>query len=420
MNLPSPTPSALSVLLLALAEPVAAGGQVLVVDDDGGAGVAFTDIQPAVLAAAEGDTVLVAAGTYGSFTISGRSLVVAADAGAAVKVFGRVEVNSVSPDQRVALRGLEILVPVFAKGVQLLGNQGPVWIEDCLIRNGNLGQGEAPEGVLVADSAPVVFARCQLFGSTAGQPGAGSGLVARNSFVHLYDSLLEGGAGALGDMGHGGHGARVDGGLLYAAGTTFLAADGGNGVTIQIPGFTFCKDAGDGGHGLLLEETAFGPPAAVLRDVVLQSGLGGKASDPVNCSNGQDGSPTAVLAGSLSTLPGTSRSFSIGSPVRAGQPAALSFGGEPGDLVILATAPAPGGVILPGQPDPFLLDPFAPFFVFLGAVPAGGELLVNAVTAPIAGGQESVAAWMQGAFLSPGLELVLGSPSVLSLLDPAF
>jgi hypothetical protein len=56
--------AALLAALLASA-PLASAG-VWTVDDDGGPGVDFTDIQPAVVAAAPGDTILVAPGTYGT------------------------------------------------------------------------------------------------------------------------------------------------------------------------------------------------------------------------------------------------------------------------------------------------------------------------------------------------------------------
>src|SRR5262245_50864538 len=47
---------------------------VWVVDDNGGPGVDFTDIPPAIAAAADGDILLVKAGSYSHFTLSGKGL----------------------------------------------------------------------------------------------------------------------------------------------------------------------------------------------------------------------------------------------------------------------------------------------------------------------------------------------------------
>ena len=69
---------------------------VLVVDDDGGAGVAFTDLQPAIDAASSGDTLLIKAGVYGvgsTTTISGKALNLIADRGQRVDLAERQPVR---------------------------------------------------------------------------------------------------------------------------------------------------------------------------------------------------------------------------------------------------------------------------------------------------------------------------------------
>ena len=53
-----------------LALPTLAADQVLVVDDDGGAGVDFTHLQDAIEAAGEGDLVLIRDGHYPGLTIT--------------------------------------------------------------------------------------------------------------------------------------------------------------------------------------------------------------------------------------------------------------------------------------------------------------------------------------------------------------
>ena len=62
------------VPLAGLGGALAAQGAVHIVDDDGGAGVAFTEIQPAVDAAAPGDVIIVRAGSYDGFKVLGKPL----------------------------------------------------------------------------------------------------------------------------------------------------------------------------------------------------------------------------------------------------------------------------------------------------------------------------------------------------------
>ena len=73
--------------LALLALPVRAG--ILVVDASGGGD--FLDLQAAVDASVEGDTILVRAGTYAGFVATGKGLLVAAERGASVQVLGKVE-----------------------------------------------------------------------------------------------------------------------------------------------------------------------------------------------------------------------------------------------------------------------------------------------------------------------------------------
>ena len=72
--------AALVCIVTALAAPAPsfpAGEEVLIVDASGGGD--YVDIQPAVDAAGQRDTLLVKAGTYGGFTISNKSLNLVAD-----------------------------------------------------------------------------------------------------------------------------------------------------------------------------------------------------------------------------------------------------------------------------------------------------------------------------------------------------
>ena len=78
--------------VLAFCAPLALSQSVLVVDSSGAGD--FLDIQPAVLAAADGDHLLVRAGNYGPVLIAGKGLSILADRGATVTVNGGVQVVS--------------------------------------------------------------------------------------------------------------------------------------------------------------------------------------------------------------------------------------------------------------------------------------------------------------------------------------
>src|SRR5262245_6669651 len=68
----------LPIAALLTAAPLARAG-VLVVSRTPGPGIDFTQIQPAVNAAVDGDTILVRNGSYMPFKIDGKSLTVVAD-----------------------------------------------------------------------------------------------------------------------------------------------------------------------------------------------------------------------------------------------------------------------------------------------------------------------------------------------------
>src|SRR5262245_15566256 len=124
--------SALALLLAA----GASAQSVLVVAPVAGPGVFATDIQPAIDAAADGDLVLVEAGSYSGFTIDGKGVSVVADVGAAADSNGRVIVRNVSASQRVLLQGLTVQGDDLAPAIVTLNDLGAIWIESCNVTGG--------------------------------------------------------------------------------------------------------------------------------------------------------------------------------------------------------------------------------------------------------------------------------------------
>ena len=110
-----------------------AQGSVLVVDPGGGG--AFTEIQDAVDAAVDGDTILLRHGTYVDLSfpfepviIDGKSLVVAATQSGAVLLNGlHLYVRNLSAGQTVTLSGLQVQ----DAAVVLDNNVGAVLLQEC-------------------------------------------------------------------------------------------------------------------------------------------------------------------------------------------------------------------------------------------------------------------------------------------------
>src|SRR6266850_2361061 len=105
-------------------------GSVLVVDAHGHG--TYRQIQPAVDAAVDGDTILVKAGGYPGFTVAGKGLSITADTGHDVVVTSPVSVVNLASQSTDLISGFEIRSN--SSGVPALdaqGNSGSVRIQSC-------------------------------------------------------------------------------------------------------------------------------------------------------------------------------------------------------------------------------------------------------------------------------------------------
>lgn len=396
-------------LALGAPAPARAAGQVVFVDPTG-AGGAFTTIDAAILAAGDGDVVLIRAGDYVSVNspvIDGKSLTLAVDPPGAVATVLQLIVRNVPAGKSVAVRGLRIDGIAFAVPTLAVENcAGHVAFEDVTSRGasafGLFGSATPARPALeVTNSQSVSAVRCSFTGgngidfcncgsaSTPSRPGA-PGVASSASTLALLDCAATGGKGGKTSAvpaayEPGGAGVSMAGGTGWLSGT--IAAGG-----------AFVADG--------LEITA--PPTApvLLQDVTFASGA-------------QGGLPLDAPPGSTSAVPAAARHFSIASPVREFQPAALAVAGQPNDTVLLAVGLQGGVFPVGGLSGRLLLQPSLQGPFFLAVLPAPSGALNVAIPAPalVSPALQGFASWIQALFLELGGAAVAGPVSVFALID---
>lgn len=370
-----------------------------VVDDDGGAGVAFTDLPAAIAAAASGDALLVKPGSYSGFTLAGKSLVVTAETDLTADV-GPFTVTGIGAGQRVVLRGLDV-GPGATGASRLENSAGWIGLEDC-----NLNATTATDLVAleVNNCAAVELVRCDVLALGDSPTDASDGIAATNSFLHLFGTTVQG-AGATCPGVDGGDGIRTSGGFLFLGGTTVLGGMGGP----EAAG-TLCIPPGDGGNGVVVSGSQ-----TVLQGAAL---LGGTPGTSAACPPGAPGQPSVVGSGSLTDLGGAARSLDVETPVRMGDLAANVLTGVPGDLVVLGIGLDPVALYFPPWLGTISVSPVI-FTQVLGAVPGAGSFTVMIPT-PTFPSFEFVQFYEQAAFVTPAGQIVLSTPCFPALVDASF
>jgi hypothetical protein len=415
---------------------------VLVVDDAPGPGVTHTNLSAAITAAADGDTILVRPGLHGIVFIDGKSLTIVADGSPRPSIFGNLLVRNLTATQHVVLRGFDnIGVTLGLPGLRILDCAGAVFVEDCSFDSTD-GQGQGggtiTAAVQVERSARVVFTRCALEAKdsvTQAMSAFGSqdvdgphGLHAEDSHVALYDCVLRGAVGyAIGC--HGGDGAMIAGGSLFASGCSFQGSQGGPAGSVLI----FPVTAGDGGNGVRLTDrvlTGVSPYFGFAGSTTLTTPaigrfvdctfVGAPGGDGGTTPNGAVGQPIATAFGASASLLGEpARSFESSSPVHAGGSTTLTFKAPAGELVFTAAAigaqpfyvNALAGTLVPTLPF---------FFTTIGMMPASGELELTIPLPPLPPGSGALHIVHQAVFGTSTGDGRLGAPSTLLLLDPAY
>ncbi|MEO0649996.1 MAG: hypothetical protein AAFZ65_04910 [Planctomycetota bacterium] len=418
-----------SLLLLACALPLAAPSvlaapralaDVHVVAAAGGGD--FTNLQVAVDAAADGDTLLIKSGNYSLTTLANRSLTLLGDVGANPRIT-RVRVQQLAPSARVELIGLTIssssAVVFGSPRLDITDCEGTVVAQDCDINGAATPFFDAPApGVAAVDSDAVFLIDCALAGGSGsgfGQPNGLPGAAIERSTVHVYGGTLRGGSGFTEQgptAGVGGAGLTATESVLFLSGSHTFGGAGADGVIDSIFEFS-CVMGAPGGAGILLLDSEL-----TLRDVTTTPGAGGTGAPSSGCPAGVDGLPIDRSNSNLVDLPGEHRTLSVApNPIREGQTASVRFGGTPGDAVFWVF-----GFESSGSPTPLLGGPILPaaadFVLPQGVLPPSGEL-IQAVGIPTLG-VPILTFFEQSLHLGSDGSVAVSTPQVVEHLSSGF
>jgi hypothetical protein len=418
-------PASARTLIALLLTAASASADVLIVDKSGSQG--FSTVQAAINASQDGDIILVRSGTYPTFTVSVRSLVIRADLGSEVVIASGVNIQFTPQDGVVVMSDLEIRgqdsngSQPGGVALKLTDNLGHVRIERCDLLGGsgkfvncqvNTAGGDA---CTLSNSPSTAFVDCLLRGGAGGgdflQPcfgGAGGrGLFAGLSAFALYDCTVMGGSGGPADLmwattgGKGGAGLTVFGGWCFASNTKIGGGSGGH-----------AGIGGDGGDGLTTVDVA---QVQLLGSSTLggHGGIGDVGPDGVK---GQD----VTGSGQVVFLPGSARTLEAPALAMDAGSIAVQVKGLPGDQTWIVAGWSPGhspgsavsGVWLVSRPG-FLTK--APQLL-LGP---GGTGSVQLPLVDLTAAQGSSTLFLQS--LTKGLDgtFTLGSPAHVSVLECA-
>jgi hypothetical protein len=370
----------------------APAGDVWVVDASGSGD--FLDIQAAVDAAGQDDTLLVMGGSYSGFSIANKQLAIAADSPQTPRVNGQVTLSGLSKGKGLSLSGLHLRA-----GFVVTACKGTVVFTDCTFLEPGLtsntsGKPDQNPGMhQVLGCADVVFSDSTLIGRDGttvwycgdvydGAHGE-NGLWVSNSKVSLYSCYIEGGEG--GD-----------------------SQDGGCGLVT-----CFAANPSWGGHGLCAVSNSF-----VFRDGTQT--VGGLRGDHIDCdgtwgtSNGQP----VYNDGTASVLSGNWPLLDIACPlvVREDDPMPLTVTGPQGAKSWMIWSATPAWRYLGQDLGILHLKSNQLNFVFLGSVPVGGTLQISITPPPLPPGEEALRAYVQPFALYSGARL-LGNVRSVAVID---
>lgn len=401
--------------------PLAASSGVWHVDDDGGPGVDFTDVQPAIDSARPGDVILVGSGDYSRVRIEAKAITIRAEAGAEVRIHEStdsfryaVAIQSTASDQPVTLQGLTLVVQNH-RGFLALACEGTVWIEDCEVARPNYATDmQSGEGMCATDCDSIVLIRSTLLGARAGKDtfsDGGDGLIVRRSTVHAFGSTFRAGSGAdtytasgTTTAGDGGSGLVVDpsDSFVLATGCTI---EGGSGGWCAVDLGSACT-AGAGGHAAHLGNGT----EVWFMDWVAVAGNAGAVTEP-------DGELLHLEGNAIALgLPAQYLSAEATPIVPAGDDIIIDFSGPASVPVFFSVSDVPDPFAIYDDMGTSLLGPPVTLHS-MGITSPAGVLQASLPTPPIGPWPGHLLLYTQAHYVDPWFGLVLGEGSTVLLLD---
>ncbi len=431
----------LVVAFASVALPALAHAGVIVVDAAGGGD--FIEIQSAITAAVDGDTILVKPGNYPSFTISGKALtIVGDDVGTLPNLTGISRVENLALGKVVTLARLKAPGPD-AGTLQVDDCLGAVRVTACEFtgRTATFDNTFPGSGANVTESNDVAFSGCALRGGdglsnpvcespSTEVANANYGVRVWNSSVASYECAIDGGHGANGGSrtGRGAEGVFVQHitsatapAFFFASRSNIHGGDGGN---------TDCAAWGcarTGGDGVWLDWGTFtmaGPTKGWLLDLMVAGGAQG------TWTNGNDfGCDPALPGAAYAGEPGftfsvASLGFTIPAIAREGEFVTVTFTGLPGAKVFLndeltttfEAVASRRGVLLSPFPEAQIGPARSRRW---GTIPASEVLTAKYRVPMLPPGEDAQTRFLQAYRIGPN-GITLGSFRTLTVLDSAF
>ena len=252
-----------------------AAAKTWIVDNDGGPGVHFLNIHPAVVAASDGDLIRVRDGNYSYFIVD-KALTIIGES-QDVTVVGRVQV--------LPAPGTVSLASMQMEGLDVIGCTQTVILDEVTVSDKQKLYTPAVDSsvAVIEDSSDVRFIESTI----EGRPGyMHHALLVQDSRVEIASSSIRGAAGAFnwlcssaaGDGGWGGDGLRVEGdSRVQASRSSFLGGEGGSASC------GFLQYGGSGGSAAVVNA----PSEIIVTGGTFTGGEGGSTAD--FCGDGGDG-----------------------------------------------------------------------------------------------------------------------------------
>lgn len=395
----------------------------------GPSGADFTQIQPAIDAAAPGDIVFLrpAPQEYhqGGFTVAGKGITIVSEFGLAY-VYGPVAVRDVPPGPALVLRNL-VAGPIEAQALRVENCAGPVrleWMTAATFLAGSPASFDTMGSIV--DCADVAGYRFNVSDSDViNQVSSLTGLRLVRSRLVGVESEFRGtrgvaGSGLGGNLLPGGTGATglhvIDSQVFLRSGRV-RGGSGGNGLAACQPPTLFPTAGGDGGFAISIASGAVELKSGVLAGG--NPGPGGAAGNCVTAPNGASGVALDDPNGLVTTPSGPVRTLRTSHGlVREGGAIDVTVTTAPGDTVHLVTARRTGVASTPSiEGQQLVVEPMTRRL--LGTA-SGNQLVVSVPFGELGAGIEGKTVHMQAVVVGANGQATWSNLSSVAWVDASF